>query len=310
MILTVTLNAAIDQTWIVPDFRVHAIHRSRRVIRQPGGKGVNVARVLHALGTNVCATGFVGGQNGRWMMKALESDGIPSDFVWIGKETRTCLTFLDPDHGTQTEVLEPGPTVSEVEWHQLTAKVATWAERSSMVACCGSLPPGVPEDAYGELIRIARSRGATVWLDTSGKALQNGWAVRPDGIKVNQDEAGHLLGKVVSSRAETIAAARQLVRDAGQTVIVTAGVQGLAAVVGGETYWVTPPTVQAVNPVGSGDAFLAGWLSATHQRKSREEALALATACAAANALRETAGIEKQQVSVLLKEVRVEKVVD
>jgi len=310
MILTVTLNAAIDQTWIVPDFRVHAIHRSRRVIRQPGGKGVNVARVLNALGTNVCATGFVGGQNGRWMMKALESDGIPSDFVWIGKETRTCLTLLDPDHGTQTEVLEPGPTVSEVEWHQLAAKVATWAERSSMVACCGSLPPGVPEDAYGELIRIARSRGATVWLDTSGKALQYGWAARPDGIKVNQDEAGHLLGKVVSSRAETIAAAKQLVRDAGQTVIVTAGVQGLAAVVGGETYWVTPPTVQAVNPVGSGDAFLAGWLSAAHQRKSREEALALATACAAANALRETAGIEKQQVSALLKEVRVEKVAD
>ncbi|BCU82385.1 tagatose-6-phosphate kinase [Polycladomyces abyssicola] len=310
MILTVTLNSAVDQTWIVPDFRIHAIHRSRRVIRQPGGKGVNVARVLSALGINVCATGFVGGQNGRWMTKALESDGIPSDFVWIGKETRTCLTLLDLDHGTQTEVLEPGPTVSEAEWKQLVAKVATWAEQSSFVACSGSLPPGVPENAYGELIGVARSRGAAVWLDTSGKALQHGWSARPDGIKVNQEEAGHLLGKVVSSRAETIAAARALVRDIGQTVIVTAGSQGLAAVVGEETFWVTPPTVQAVNPVGSGDAFLAGWLAASHQKKSGEEALALATACAAANVLRETAGIEKQQVWALLKEVRVEKVID
>jgi tagatose 6-phosphate kinase len=310
MILTVTLNAAVDETWIVPDLRVHAIHRSRRVIRQPGGKGVNVARALSALGMNVCATGFVGGKNGRWMKKALESDGIPSDFVWIGKETRTCLTLLDPDNGTQTEVLEPGPTISDKEWDLLAAKVAIWAERSSIVACCGSLPPGVPEDAYGDLIRIARSKGATVWLDTSGKALQYGWAARPDGIKVNQEEAGHLLGRVVSSRAETIAAARQLVRDMGQTVIITAGAQGLAAVVGGETFWVTSPFVQAVNPVGSGDACLAGWLAASHQGKNGEEALALATACAAANVLRETAGIEKQQVWALLKEVRVEKVID
>lgn len=310
MILIVALNAAIDQTWIVPDFGVNVIHRSHRVIRQPGGKGVNVARVLKALDTDVCVTGFVGGHNGRWMTEALELDGIPSDFVWIGEETRTCLTLLDLTNGTQTEVLEPGPAVTEEEWRRLTAHVAKWANRSSIVACCGSLPPGVPKTAYADLIRIARARGVVVWLDASGDALRNGWAARPDGIKVNQKEAAQLLGKAITTREETMAAARQLVRDMGQMVIITAGAQGLAAVMDGEAFWVTPPTVKAVNPVGSGDAFLGGWLAAAHKGKISYKTLKLATACAAANALRETAGIEKQRVLELLKAVRVDKVID
>lgn len=195
MILTVTLNTALDITYRVTSLRPHAEHRVSEVVERPGGKGVNVARVLAALGYGVTVTGFAGGPTGQVLRERLASTpGITDALVPVAGATRRTVAVVDRLTGDTTQLNEPGPHIGAAEWAAFLRTYDTLLADASAVALCGSLPPGVPVGAYAGLIRLARSAGVPVLLDTGGEPLRRGIAARPDIVKPNALELAELTG--------------------------------------------------------------------------------------------------------------------
>lgn len=189
MILTVTLNTALDLTYRVPALRPHTTHRVSEVTERPGGKGVNVARVLAALGHEVTVTGFVGGATGDRFGDMLA--GVPrltDALVPVSGTTRRTVAVVDAETGDTTQLNEPGPVIAPMEWSGFVERYEQLARAATAVALCGSLPPGVPVGAYAQLVRVARALGVPVLLDTSGEPLRRGVAARPDIVKPNAAE--------------------------------------------------------------------------------------------------------------------------
>ncbi|MFD0110561.1 1-phosphofructokinase family hexose kinase [Streptomyces sp. NPDC127164] len=195
MILTVTLNTALDITYRVPGLRPHASHRVREVTERPGGKGLNVARVLAALGHEVTVTGFAGGTTGDTVRAGLTGvPGVADALVPVAGATRRTIAVVDERTGDTTQLNEPGPAVAPAEWNAFQEAYEELLAGAAAVALCGSLPPGVPVGAYAGLVRAARAAGVPVLLDTSGEPLRRGVAARPDIIKPNADELAELTG--------------------------------------------------------------------------------------------------------------------
>ncbi|WP_419996014.1 1-phosphofructokinase family hexose kinase [Streptomyces boninensis] len=286
MFLTVTLNAALDITYRVPRLRAHATHRVQDVDERPGGKGVNVARVLAALGKDVTVTGFSGGATGNTLRELLaEADPrrLTDAFVPISGTTRRTVAIVDAATGDTTQLNEPGPAISPAEWQAFTAAYADLLPRATAVALCGSLPPGVPVGAYADLVRTARAAGVPVLLDTSGEALRRGIAARPDLVKPNGEELAQLTGVTVPLRA-----ARDARRRGAAAVVASLGAEGLLAATADGAWRAAPPQAIDGNPTGAGDSAVAGLLSGLAdgldwpQRLSRAVALSAATVAAPA----------------------------
>ncbi|SFK81743.1 tagatose 6-phosphate kinase [Paenibacillus sp. 1_12] len=316
MITTVTLNAAIDKTYYVPSFPLGQVSRVRQMYAEPGGKGINVARVIQQLGYPVTATGIVGGHNGRFIEQTLSSQGIKHDFVRIEEESRLCLNIIDESIGSSTEVLEQGPSISTEVWQLFQARLADLAAQSRIVCFSGSLPQGVPSDAYAQLIRIAKQSGALAFLDTSGHALLQGVSAQPDFVKPNEDEVKALLGAFFGGESEAEGdgdgdgdRAHGLLRLHHQgvpRVTVSLGVKGSISAYEGALYRVHAPSIQTVNTVGCGDSFVAGMALATAQNLTFPNCLQYAAAVASANALTERAGyVQLHDVERLQKEINV-----
>ena len=172
MIITVTLNAAIDKTLSVPNFRLGRRHRTVEQTTMAGGKGVNIARSLKALGQPVIATGLAGGPTGTRIVEQLTDEGILNDFVRIREESRTNTAVLDPTSGEQTEVNERGPSIAARELELFVDKLLYLAKGAGVVAFCGSLPAGVPGDVYATLIKDLTELGVTTVLDSEGEPLR------------------------------------------------------------------------------------------------------------------------------------------
>jgi tagatose 6-phosphate kinase len=310
MITTVTLNAAIDKTYYLSRFPLGQVSRVQQMFAEPGGKGINVARVIHLLGQPVTATGFLGGSNGGWIRKGLDQQGIHHDFVSVDGESRLCLNMIDESTGESTEVLEPGPTISEKVMDELAETVTRLAGKSEIVCFSGSLPGGVPNDYYAQLITIVKQAGALAFLDTSGAALHAGIQASPYFVKPNEDEIAQLFG---ASDVESLSLRQQLnsLNDRGIEVIsVSLGSEGsyTSHAGEGEGYRVKAPLLQVVNTVGCGDAFVAGMAVAVARKLPMEKCLAYATAVGSANALTPKAGyVLPQDVNKLLSKVIVER---
>lgn len=308
MITTVTLNAAIDKTCIIPDFHKSGLFRVEQMVFDAGGKGINVARVISLIGGKVTSTGFVAGMQGRAIIDCLSSQNIPHDFVTAEGESRLCLTILDPNsQEDQTELLEAGPVISSELFAAIKLKVADLAKHSSIVVLSGSLPRGCPADTYRQLVSIVQENGAKAVLDSSGDALVEGVKAMPYLIKPNEHEIGKLLGHTPTSEAETISAVRELMKRGIHAVVVSLGSKGALAGWDGKLYRVTPPTIEAINPVGSGDAMVAGLVTALERGETALTALQLGAACGTANALQLRAGIvDVDDLNRLLDQVSVE----
>ncbi|MCR8631647.1 1-phosphofructokinase [Paenibacillus radicis (ex Xue et al. 2023)] len=306
MITTVTLNAAIDKTYYVPLFTQKSVMRVQRFYAEAGGKGINVARVISQLGKPVLATGFAGGFNGRFIRQELDRQQIQHDFVEVAGESRLCLNIINELDGISTEILEPGPVISDTAMEQFTVKFKELAKRSVVVCISGSLPAGVPKDFYAKLVSLAKGEGAVVLLDTSGEALQRGAEAAPYLIKPNEQEAAQLIGKSVSDAREMIEQLVSMERMNIPCITISLGSEGSLAYVQGAYYRVKPPLIDAVNTVGCGDSFMAGMAVCIAEGRSIEESLRYATAVGSANALNEKAGyINKADVDELLKQVKV-----
>lgn len=287
MILTVTLNTALDITYRVRELRPHGSHRVSEVTERPGGKGLNVARVLAALGHEVTVTGFTGGATGRVVQDRLAgTPGVLDALVPVAGPTRRTIAVVDELTGDTTQLNEPGPTVTSAEWSAFQdAYEALLGGGVSAVALCGSLPPGLPVGAYAGLIRTARASGVPVLLDTSGEPLRRGVAARPDIVKPNADELAELTGS-----HEPLRATRDARRRGARTVVASLGVKGLLAATPEGDWHATPPTRVPGNPTGAGDSAVAGLLSGLVERLPWPDRLARAVALSAATVLAPVAG--------------------
>ncbi|MFC9507594.1 1-phosphofructokinase family hexose kinase [Streptomyces sp. NPDC057002] len=286
MILTVTLNTALDITYRVRSLRPHTSHRVSEVTERPGGKGVNVARVLAALGHEVTVTGFTGGATGRVVQELLASvPGVVDALVPVAGTTRRTIAVVDDRSGDTTQLNEPGPTVSPTEWSAFQEAYETLLPTASAVALCGSLPPGVPVGAYAGLIRTARSAGIPVLLDTSGEPLRRGVAARPDIIKPNAEELAELTGS-----HDPLRATQDARRRGARAVVASLGAEGLLAASPEGRWRATPPTLLRGNPTGAGDSAVAGLLSGLVEHLPWPDRLARATALSAATVQAPLAG--------------------
>ncbi|MCR8642460.1 1-phosphofructokinase family hexose kinase [Paenibacillus sp. N1-5-1-14] len=309
MITTLTLNAAVDKTYVVPGFYKSGLFRVNEMVADPGGKGINVARVVTLLGGKAIATGFIAGSQGAFIQKGLTRQGVSHDFIEAHEgESRLCTTILDPESDEhQTELLEMGPTITEDDIIKLKHKVAELAKQSSIVAMSGSLPVGCPPTIYADLIQIVKEHGAKAILDASGDALAAGVEAKPYLIKPNEHEIARLTGKKHASDDELAHAIQTLMDQGIPCVIVSLGKRGALAGWEGVIYRAQAPVIDAVNPVGSGDSMVAGMITAIECGATAEEALRLGVASGAANALNLRAGfVDSQVVEQLKDEVLIE----
>jgi 1-phosphofructokinase/tagatose 6-phosphate kinase len=287
MIITVTLNTAIDKTLAVPNFQAGRRHRTVEQTTMPGGKGVNVARVLKLLGQPVIATGLAGGATGTRLVEQLTETSVLSDFVRIRQESRTNTALVDPTTGVQTEINERGPTVNDAELELFVDKLLYLAKGASLVVFAGSLPQGVDVDVYARLIREMKRLGVDTVVDTDGDPLRRAVRAEPDVISPNVLEAEELVGHEFNDEEDHLRAMRQMVELGAREAIMTVPDGCLAHLAPAEPgerprlFRVRIHEVEAAATIGSGDAFLAGFVAARYSGRSAEDCLAHGVACGA-----------------------------
>lgn len=284
MILTVTLNLAVDVTYHVPHVRWRASNRVESVARQAGGKGVNVGRVLHGLGRDAVITGFAGGGTGAAARAELERSGLTEATVRVSDESRVTIVVVEQS-GEVTGFSEPGPSVSAAEWQQMRARFGELAASAEAVVLSGSFPPGVPRDAYAQLISIAAEADVPVLLDAEGEALARGVEAGPQVVKINEQElAGFAPGMDVLDGAARL-------RQAGaEAVVISQGADGLLALTGEGAWRAAPPRPLCGNATGAGDAAAAALVAGMVDASPWPERLAAAAALSAAAVAAPVAG--------------------
>jgi 1-phosphofructokinase/tagatose 6-phosphate kinase len=309
LILSVTLNAAIDRTVAVPNFRLGRRHRAVESRTVAGGKGINVARALSLLGRPVIAAGFVGGPTGTRVLEQLHEESVLTDFTRIAAETRINLAVIDPTSGDQTEINERGPAVSAEEVKRLFERIGYLAGGAKVCVLAGSLPPGAGDDLYARLIADLGRRGVPVVLDAEGEAMLAGVRAGASMVTPNEREAEELVGQEFADSSDLAQGLNELLRmGAGEAAITRP--DGCVAAVGEgaerRLLEVHTEPLEPVSTVGSGDAFLAGYVAARYEGRSAEECLAYAVACGAESTQHFGAGtVDRNQVERLVGEVAV-----
>lgn len=288
-VLAVSLNPAVDVTYEVSRLRVGEVHRVGQVRELPGGKAVNVARVLAMLGETVTVAGPAGGRNGQWLGGALERLGIEHRLVPIAAQTRRTVAVVDQD-GAATGLWEPGPTVSAAEWSALRREIAGLAGGHDVVVLAGSLPPGAPPDAYAQLTADAHRAGRPVIVDADDAALLAALAAEPEIVKPNREELARVTRIGDDGWPAVIEAAQVLRRAGAGATVASCGAEGMVAVTGDGVFIAQPPEAVRGNPTGAGDAAVAALARGLARGLGWERSLREAVALAAASVLAPTAG--------------------
>jgi 1-phosphofructokinase family hexose kinase len=311
MIITVTLNAALDKTLEVPNFTPGRRHRTVDQTTMAGGKGVNVARAIKALGQPVIATGLAGGSTGNRIVEALHDEAILNGFVRIREESRTNTAVLDPTTGLHTEINERGPSVSGHELELFHEKLLYLAKGANICVFAGSLPRGIDNDAYASLIREVRKLGVTTVIDTEGEPLRLAMRAEPDVVSPNELEAEELVGHEFNDVDDRAQAVAEITRLGAAEAIMTVPDGCYANVLEGTTsalYRVRVEEQESRSEIGSGDAFLAGYVAARYAGRPAIECLRFGVACGAESTQHFGAGlIDPARVDRLLPEVEAER---
>ena len=272
MIVTLTPNPSVDRTVFLEELALGSVNRSQRSWSEPSGKGVNVALALHAHGVDVRAVVTAGGPVGAQLRQMLGTIGLDTVIVPIAGEIRSNISLTQPD-GTVTKINEAGPELTADERNELLAAVAAQLDTATWLVCAGSLPSGVPDRWYGEVVDLGRHHGVPVAVDSSGPALVQSLPTAPNLVKPNLDELAELTGTVPHTLGEVVDAAQQVRRRGAHTVLASLGGDGAVLVDTDGALWGHAPVSRVVSTVGAGDAMLAGYHSC---RGSRTEALAAA----------------------------------
>jgi 1-phosphofructokinase family hexose kinase len=308
VIICVSLNPAIDRRLRLERLQIGAVNRASEALPTPGGKAAHVALAARALGADAVWLGFAGGATGAMLEDGLLRGGARVCLVETRSATRENLEIIDAQSRV-TEILEPGGAIEAGElavFRQAYAKLLGESEKGAQVVLSGSLPPGVPQDFYAELVNTARARDCRVLLDTSGAALREGLKAAPDVVKPNHDEAAWLWGRRVAEGATTLRAARYFIESGAKQVALTLGKRGVLWLgADGPPLFAAPPQVEVISTVGCGDATLAGFAVGYERGLSAAETLRLATACGAANCSAALPGrIDNEEVARLLPQVQ------
>jgi len=304
--VTVTANPAMDHTVWIPGFRAGEVNRVEREDLSPGGKGVNVAAFLTALGLRVAVTGFLGSENEGSFDAFFRDRGILDGFVRVEVTTRTGIKIVDDRASETTDVNFPGFSVTEEDVGRLEERLGELAAPGRWVALTGSLPRGAPFDLYRRLAGMARERGGRVAVDTSGPALPHALAMRPDLFKPNRTELEESIRRALPDRAAVVGAADELIARGMGTLVVSMGAEGAVFVRNGEAVFTGPAPVKVASTVGAGDAMVAGTIAGIVRDLPLAEVAALATACSAVAIGRIGPHLDPDEVEHTAKSVRVE----
>lgn len=306
MILTITMNPAIDCRYSLDKLEIDAVTRCDDYGKTAGGKGINVARILKALGKEVITTGFIGGKIGEYFLELLEKDNVKNNFIKVEGNTRLCLALLGRD-GSQTEVLEAGPEITSENQAEFMENFNKLISKAELICISGSLGKGMENVFYRELCEIAAEKNIPVILDTSGKALVEGIKGKPCLIKPNIDELSAIYGKTLKDRDEVIAISREMIKEGVRYLAVSMGKEGALLISENKVLLGKPPLVEVKNPVGSGDSMVGGFAKAISEGLSMEEILKWGIACGTANAMDIRTGyIDKEVAKDIYNKVNIE----
>lgn len=310
MIVTVTLNAAVDRTLVVPNFQLGLRHRASSGYVSAGGKGINVARALKRLGAPVVSTGLAGGRNGTLIVEDLTHEGILNDFVRIRGESRTSTLVLDPLSGATTEIYEWGPEVGEDELEMLREKLSYLTQSADVVVFAGSLPRRVDPGVYGELIRELNRRQILCVLDGEGEPLRLGVEAEPFLVSPNQHEAEALVGHEFHDEDDLAAGLDEVAVLGARNVLITVETGCFALLREDRSevrLRVRVPRQDPVSAAGAGDVLLAGFIAARAAGRSFEDAVRSGVAAGAASVLEPGPGrFDPKQVGQLVDLISLE----
>lgn len=309
MILTVTLNAAIDKRYVINDMHIGEVNRACECTYFAGGKGLNVSRTAIIAGAEVTATGFVGGYAGDFILEEIGKIGVHPEFIRVNGESRSCINIYDSKNKTQTEILEPGVLINEDDIEKFYNKYDELIKECSVVVISGSVPKGVGCDVYPLLIKKAKDAGKKVIADTSGKLLAEVIKHGPNMIKPNADEIKMLTGIEADSEEELIEAGLKLVEEGIEQVVISLGSKGALVCRQEGVYKATVPKIEAVNTVGCGDCMSAGFAIGFENEMKPADALKFAAGISCAAAMTEETGyFRMKDYKMIRNEVVVEKV--
>jgi 6-phosphofructokinase 2 len=308
MIATVTMNPSLDRHVAVENLVLDDTNRWVSFSYMPGGKGINVSRVVCQMGGDTLAYGFLGGLDGGVLKTILKQKDVPCDFTPIKLEIRSNFIITDLKTHQQTRISAPGPEISPGELKRLIDKITHLKRRPRYIVFAGSVPPGVPDDIYHVLIDKMKSQGIVTVLDSADQWLKEGVKALPDIIKPNVREAEGLLGTELKTEDDIIHAVKTLVGSGSKIVCISRGRDGMIIADQDAVYKVVPPDVQVLSTVGAGDSAVAGLVLKLSQGGSLEEASRLAAACGTAATLAPgTELCHKEDVERLLPDVKIEK---
>jgi len=309
-IATITINPAIDIFVNVSRVEPTRKLRCSAPKRDPGGGGINVARVAHRLGASVAAIYPTGGAIGKLLQRLVEREGIASVVTPSHVETRENFTAFENDTGDQYRFVLPGSALYRAEWESCLDKLATLPEKPKIVVASGSIPPGVPDDFFAMVARHAKGFSAKMVLDTSGAALKAALAEGVTLIKPNQVELGDFVGHRLDNDADRIAAARKLIADKRvEAVALTLGEDGALLVTADGTWRSEPMHIEVVSSVGAGDSFLGGMVAAIAAGAPLDQAFRMGVAAGSAAVM--SPGTElchEADVKRLLEEVKISEI--
>ena len=304
MITTITLNPAIDTRYFIEDFKEGRLFRAEKTIKSPGGKGLNVTKVLRQMDADVVATGIIGGKNGEWIQENLKKMDIKEEFYVSSAETRVCIAVLAKH--SETEILESGEELTDSDLRAFEKKLMELVEKSDVITMSGSLPKGMDAGYYQKLVELVNRKGKKVILDTSGKSLLEGVKGKPYLIKPNFDELEYVLGESIDGRDKIKKAVEKLKNLGAQNVLVSLGGEG-AIYFGEEILKITIPKIKIHNTVGSGDSSVAGFAKGLDDGLELNEILKLSMACGMSNAQSmETGRVIPEDVKEFMGNITVE----
>lgn len=283
MILTLTINPAVDRTFqvdrLVFEDRAYIISQSQVA----GGRGLNASRVIHSFGAKTFAILTAGGESGATIQELLKEDGFRSEVVPIRNRSRTNLTISDKQ-GLTVKLNEPGPSLDASELDALKKALEARIGKAKWLMICGSLPPGVPSHFYNDVIQMARERGVNSLLDTDGDALLHGLEAHPTVVTPNHQEAERLLSRALVTRSQFIEAVQLIKAMGAESVVMSLGSRGVMAANGQELLEAIPPRIDALCPIGAGDALAAAFVWAIERKRPFADAIRWGVAAGTASA--------------------------
>lgn len=291
MILCVGATPAVQRSMKFASLTVDQVNRAASVTETAAGKSINVARVLHLLGHELLATGFVGGDTGEFVRSEMDREGIPHRFIDVPFRTRTCITVIDEQNRTTTELVEESQVVPEQYWAELEALVAGEISYSQALVLSGALPPQAPQDFYANCCKMAERAGVPVIMDTRGHPLALAMPHRPVLVKPNREELATTFGLDVSGNEQLKTSIRRLLAMGAQSALITMGAAGAVFYDGAEFQLIPAPAVKTVNAIGSGDSVAAGFAAGLVQKLPLLQCAILGIACGSANAMTATPGV-------------------